>query len=577
MNSQITILKFGSSILRSEDDLPVAVHEIYRRWRGGERVLIVVSAFGETTDCLLRQAESFCSEPDDSIVAALLATGEARSAALLGLALQKSGVAAKVLSPAQVGLKTAGDKLDGEPVAVKVEKLCAELETAIVIVSGFVGQTETGDLTLLGRGGSDFTALFLAKELGAKCVLLKDFAGLYESDPASAFARPRRFTRANWQTALQVGGKVVQPKAVCFAEKHRLKFYISAPNSAAQTEIGGGTNEFAASDNSGKPLKVALLGCGTVGGGVYQRLAALPDFFEIVGVSDRHRAKTLAAGVPESLLIENPADLIERDCDAVVELFGKIEPTIDLVKYALQLKRNVVSANKALFAAEGVNLEKLARERGARICLSAAVGGAMPALEIVEHLRGKIRSVSGIVNGTCNFICDELAKNSDFDAAVRAAQIAGFAEADPTLDLNGTDAAQKMILLARQAFGANLSLADIDRKGIENLDSKTLRRAIEKGLVVRLIAECRQTAGKISASVKPVELPATHPFAIVQGAQNCLKIETTDGKIKFTRGRGAGREATTEAVLADLFDLWRETAAAKSFVKFAAGTAEVTR
>lgn len=571
MESQITVLKFGSSVLRSEADLPRVVHEIYRHWRSGSSVLVVVSALGATTDELVRRAENLCGSPHPSSLAALLATGEATSAALLGLAVHRAGIPVKILSPEQVSLRTTGATLDAEPVAADVGRLRKELQSAIVIVSGFVGISEEGDLTLLGRGGSDYTALFLAEKLGGCCVLVKDVAGLYESNPNDSRFRPRRFARANWKTANTVGGGFVQPKAARFAEKHRLNFSITAPGASVETEICGGTDKLALPESKIAPSKVALLGCGTIGGGVYQRLADLPEFFEIVGVAERNVDKALAAGVPVNLITTNAKQLIEKNCDVVVELIGGIETAGAFVARALNLKRRVVTANKALLAGEINRLENLAEKRGVKIHYSAAVGGVMPALETVSQARisNQLRSFSGIVNGTCNFICDELAAGNDFASAVQSARESGFAEADPQLDLNGTDAAQKLILLARAAFGVTLSLSAIQREGIENLDTAQVRNAIEKGNVIRLVAECRQTTNEIEASVKPIELPVSHPFAQTRGAENCLRLETANGKIKFLRGRGAGRWATTEAVIADLFDARSEFSAAKWRAKFA--------
>ena len=185
-NNKIIVLKFGSSVLRNENDLPRAVHEIYRWWRQGAQVLVVASALGNTTDRLLRCAESVCAEPERSMLATLLATGEAASTALLGLALNQAGIAARVLDPVQAGLRTVGGTLDADLIAVDAGRLNRELQKAVVVLPGFIGRGESGNTTLLGRGGSDLTALFLAHRLGGRCVLLKDVDGIYSSDPATA-------------------------------------------------------------------------------------------------------------------------------------------------------------------------------------------------------------------------------------------------------------------------------------------------------------------------------------------------------------------------------------------------------
>ena len=558
MSSKITVLKFGSSVLRDEADLPRAVHEIYRHWRHGSQVLVVVSAIGQTTDELLRRAENLASEPHAQSVATLLATGETTSASLLGIALHRSGLPVKVFDAGQVHLRTTGNALDAEPISVDADKLREHLATSIVVVPGFVGVSDSGDTTLLGRGGSDLTALFLAERLEAHAVLIKDVHGLYESDPNVGDKRPRRFARASWETALRVGHQVVQDKAVRFARDRGVNFSITACGSRHSTVIDNGQDELVFDRPESPALRVALLGCGTVGGGVFRALAALPEFFEIVAVADRNWKKAASVGVPDRVFTDDATAAIERDCDVVIELFGGIEPTRSYIERALDLGRHVVTANKALLAQEVDRLEYLAERRSVTLRYSAAVGGVMPALEAVSRTSG-IRRFSGIVNGTCNFICDELIKGTDFSDAVCAAQAAGFAEADPTLDISGTDAAQKLSLLARSAFGIRLSADDIAVEGVTALDASLATDATARGNVIRLIAECNKTNDGFEASVRPMELSSSHPFALAKGAENRLILETTDGKTTVLSGRGAGRWPTTEAIVADLFDLHRET------------------
>jgi|GEM_PF-6070526 len=181
----------------------------------------------------------------------------------------------------------------------------------------------------------------------------------------------------------------------------------------------------------------------------------------------------------------------------------------------------------------------------------------MPALESAYRLTitDRPKAIRGIVNGTCNFVCDQLATGRSFESAVKLAQKKGFAEADPTLDLDGTDAAQKLVLLIRAAFGIDLSLGSISRKGIERLNTSAVLHAASSGNAVRLVAECEKTLNGIDARVRLAEFPADHPFARTKGADNCLLIETERGEEILLRGRGAGRYATSESVIADLFDI----------------------
>lgn len=212
--SKIVVLKFGSSVLRSEEDLPNAVHEIYRWWRDGAQVVVVVSALGDTTDQLMRRAERICERPHKSVLPSLLATGEATASALLTLQLNKVGIPARLLDEVQAKLRTVGGGIDAIPMSVDAARLLGDSRRAVVVLPGFVGRDEHGDQTVLGRGGSDLTALFLAQQLRAHCVLVKDVDGLYTSDPACTSVRASRFAEVSYDTAIRLGGTVVQGKAV---------------------------------------------------------------------------------------------------------------------------------------------------------------------------------------------------------------------------------------------------------------------------------------------------------------------------------------------------------------------------
>ncbi len=556
-NAPIVVLKFGSSVLRSETDLPTAVHEIYRWWKQGNQVVAVVSAFGNTTDELTRRARAVCERPGDALVAALLATGEAASSALLGLALNRAGIPANVLDAEQAGFCTQGSTLDADLVSVDVVNVLKGLQNGVVVLPGFVGRNENGQTTLLGRGGSDLTALFLAQQLGGTCRLIKDVDGLYTSDPNSRGGHPAyRFARISYRTARSVGGEVVQQKTIDFAEKHRLRLLVSSVGSENATEIGPYADRIEVTDSVCNPLRVVILGCGTVGGGVYQRLAQLPQLFKVVGVGTRNIERAIQEDIPVHLLTTRLEKLIEEPADVVIELIGGLEPARTLVTRAITLGRHVVTANKALLSTHLNELQDLANKQGVSLLYSASVGGVTPAFEAIKRARlsDSLTCVSGILNGTTNFILDELSKGSTYETAIKLAQQFGYAEADPTLDLNGSDAAQKLILLVRDAFDFDLPFESIDRKGIDGID-ETIANSLKGNRSVRLVAECRRTAAGFDASVRPVEIESHHPFARTNGAGNCLVIETTNEKTWAVTGQGAGRWPTTEAVIGDLFDL----------------------
>ena len=564
--AEIVVLKFGSSVLRSEDDLPDIVHEIYRYWRAGAQVLAVVSAFGNSTDELLYRAQNICAEPDDIALATLLATGEATASALLTLALHRAGIPAQILNAAQAGLRTSGNVLDAQLQGLDVARLRSALKHSVVVLPGFVGHDENCRTTLLGRGGSDFSAVFVAERLNGRCVLVKDVAGLYTSDPAHSVKAPPRFAEVTYPTAGRVAGTLIQPKAIRLAETHRLRIHATSLAAATGTEIGTDVDRIGRSESRHPPLQVAVLGCGIVGGGVYERLAALPELFTIAGVAVRNASRARQPHVAHELLTEEVDALIERPCDVVVELIGGTEAAAELISRALRLGRHVVTANKAVIAAHGEQLHSLAQENNVTLRYNAAVGGAMPALETISRAKGisPIRSISGVLNGTTNFILDQLVSGSDFQEAIGAAQRMGYAEADPTLDLDGTDAAQKLIILARAAFDICLRLDAVDREGLELLNLDGLRSAHTKGRVVRLVASARRDDDGIVASVAPTDLPAGHPLGSVTGAENRLLIELESGVTLSVSAVGAGRWPTAESVMADLLDLRREWSPAQT-------------
>src|SRR5215469_14734889 len=286
MRQLIAVLKFGSSVLRSEDDLPRVVDEIYRWVRGGHRVIAVVSALGNTTDQLFAKARSFGDCSDHSITE-LVAIGEATSAALLGLALDRAGIPCMTLDAKRIGLETCGRVLDASPQRLNSAALLKALaDCPVAIVPGYIGCAENERTSLLGRGGSDLTALFIAHQVNAGlCRLIKDVDGLYECDPAESIARPLRYRTIRWDEALELGGNIIQPKAIQYSQSQQLSFEVAAPGSSQPTLVGPARAAFYPSESPTFPLKVGLLGLGTVGAGVYQSLSSYPELFELTGIA----------------------------------------------------------------------------------------------------------------------------------------------------------------------------------------------------------------------------------------------------------------------------------------------------
>lgn len=239
MSDPIIVLKFGGSVLLDELHVRAAAEEVSRFVREGYRVVAVVSALEGATDRLIAQARHYGPNPHEAATATLLATGELTSTALLGLALDALGVSVETLDAAGIGLRTTGDVLDASPVSLDAEAVRRALSRVrAIVVPGFVGRDEHNRTTLLGRGGSDLTALFIARHLGAACRLVKDVDGLYEWDPARPGPAPRRYASLPWDGALALDGTIVQHKAVRWARGQGLAFEVGALGAREATRVG---------------------------------------------------------------------------------------------------------------------------------------------------------------------------------------------------------------------------------------------------------------------------------------------------------------------------------------------------
>jgi homoserine dehydrogenase len=557
----LIVLKFGSSVLSHDRRLVVAVHEIYRWVREGWRVLAVVSAIGDETDHLFDRARQYGDSLNDSVVASLVATGETTSAALLALALERAGLPAILLDAARLGLRARGPVLMSDPYEVDCDVIARTFEEyPVAIVPGYVGVGEDRGVALFGRGGSDLTAIFLATQLGADaCRLLKDVNGLYERDPALVSALPpRRYKTLTFDAALALGGGVVQPKAVHFAKTNGLEFEVAGLGTGDPTYVGARTVGFYQNDFAPARLTVGVLGLGFVGLGVYRALMQATDTFELVGVAVRSVGAREEIDPP--ILSGDPWEVLNREPDVVVELMGGTVPAREIIAAALERGIHVVTANKAVMARDGEQLHRIAKLSGARLLYSAAVGGAVPMLEAVARVasQGPIREIEGVLNGTTSFVLDKLAGGTSFDEAVELARAKGFAEADPTYDLDGTDAANKLALLARAGFEVSLPLSAIRRTGIHTCDPDWVRVSSEAGFTVRLVARVKRKDEEIRACVAPEALPPGHLLARSAGEGNSLLVHPISGDPVYLYGKGAGRWPTTEAVLADLFEIARD-------------------
>jgi homoserine dehydrogenase len=354
--------------------------------------------------------------------------------------------------------------------------------------------------------------------------------------------------------------------------------------SRPQTDAG---SEPAASPlHSRQPLRVALLGCGTVGSEVARLIidsaadlhARIGRPLELVGIAVR-RLNRPRAGIDAELFTADAEALVSRpDVDLVIEVIGGIEPARSLILSALRHGASVVTANKALLAEDGATLFTAAEKAGVDLYFEAAVAGAIPIVRpLRESLVGdEITSVIGIVNGTTNFILDKMdTEGAGFAETLADAQALGYAEADPTADVEGFDAAAKAAILASLAFHSRVTAADVYREGITDVTTSDIASAREIGSVVKLLAICEladqpDAAGQRSVSVRvhPAMIPRSHPLASVGGAYNAVFVESRSaGRLMFY-GPGAGGSPTASAVLGDLVTV------ARNRVRGAAGPGE---
>jgi homoserine dehydrogenase len=510
---------------------------------------------------LLAQAREISAIPDPLATAQLLATGERTAAALLGIALDRAGVRSRVLDPHELGMAVMGGPLDSEPTDVDAHKLHSLLDRfRVLVLPGFFGYARDGALHLLGRGGSDLSAVFLARALRARrCRLLKDVDGVYEFDPTQpGGAVPRRFSSLDYGDALRVAGPLIQPKAVSFLASRRAAAEVAALGLAHESVVHSGATALAHGEPAGTPWRVLLLGLGTVGFGVYQRLLAMPQAFTPMAALVLDRIRHQARGVPGHLLHSSEDAILSLRPDVVVDALPGSGPSYRLVHHFLSRGIDVVSANKALLAEHGAVLAAAQRSSGATLRYAAAVGGSAPMLEAVDGAvsRAPLSAIAGVLNGTCNFVLQRCAQGTSLAEAVAEAQALGFAEADPSEDLSGRDAERKLRILAERAFGEPLLFVTVEPLTADV--ARGAHAASLRGEALRQVARVRREKGRWCGQVTFEALRGGHPLAGVTKEWNALLLTHEDGRSVCVMGRGAGRWPTTEALMADLFEVHRQ-------------------
>lgn len=316
-----------------------------------------------------------------------------------------------------------------------------------------------------------------------------------------------------------------------------------------------------------KKIRIGLLGLGQIGSGLYKILTGKKKFFErqlgvsfeIVRIGEKFLNRKREIRPPKSIMTKNALSVVrDPSVDVVVELIGGTNAARMLIKEALKEGKHVVTANKALLAEYGDEIFELAHKMRRWICFEASVGGGIPCIKALREglVANHIESIYAIINGTTNYILTQMTETGmDFSEALARAQAKGYAEADPTLDIQGIDAAHKLAILARFAFGGRVKFDDIYSEGISQISSDDIAFAKEFGYVIKLLAIAKKTTDGVEARVQPTLLPQSHILANVNQSFNAILMRGDEvGDVMFY-GRGAGPHPTASAIIADLVDI----------------------
>jgi len=320
---------------------------------------------------------------------------------------------------------------------------------------------------------------------------------------------------------------------------------------------------------SARPLNVGLIGLGTVGSQVAERMLSWgPQLSRRAGVElclkrvlVRDVAKRRTVEVSSDLLTADPADILgDQSIEVMIEVAGGDEPIRSYVEQAIRAGKHVITANKVVMAKHGPELLDLAAEKNVDVYFEAAVGGGIPLISAfrTDLQANRIERVSAVINGTTNYVLGRMASAGlPMQDAVREAQDAGYAEADPTDDIGGFDATYKLAILASIAYEIKVRPDEIFREGIEGIEPVDFRYARELGYAIKLIAHTQRHPGRVEARVHPAMIPLDHPLARVEGAENAVFVEgDLVGQVLLV-GQGAGGRPTASAVVGDLIDLAR--------------------
>ena len=317
-------------------------------------------------------------------------------------------------------------------------------------------------------------------------------------------------------------------------------------------------------------VKIGIIGLGNIGCGTLSILTENREILserigatiDVVRAADLDLDRTRLVSIPKSILTTDALDVVrDPEVQIVVELIGGIEPARSYILEAIEHGKHVVTANKALLSEHWQELVEKAEEKGVSLLYEGSVAGGIPLIRAIKVglVANRIRSVTGIINGTCNYVLSRMsAEKLSFGEALSMAQEMGYAEADPAMDVEGIDAAQKLSILVNLCFDVPVSYQDLPYQGITELTPMDLEMAEEFGYRVKLLASARNTDGKVQAWVHPALVPEKHPLAAVENVYNAVYIEDDNLGPSLYYGRGAGGLPTGSAVVADIVSCSRD-------------------
>ena len=547
---KLVVLKFGSSVLTDSDRYQDVALEIYRWYRAGYRTIAVVSAMGTTTDALLAETRLHHRWADDGITAHLLASGECISAARLGLALDRFGIPARVLEPVGLGLKTAGPILDARCVQLESGRILDALDACpVVVVPGFVGQDELGNVTLLGRGGTDLSALFIAEALAAEsCHLVKDVDGLYDLDPALHPEAASKFELANYNDVLALDEGIVQHKAVQFAMVNERPFLVRSLNHNEGTKVCSQPSLLATAGKASVPLRLAVFGEGDLLGCLKDMANRFGDFFEVVFAAN-----------PESIDLADGQSIATRwnRPQMLVDLGHGKSASQTIAALALEQGMGLLSTNSEFLAESGPSLKSLFEAQNLPFLVDAAVGGVLPVAETIARLSGtgQVRVVEALLSWPAQFVLNRILAGESLESASEEAKALGISSQALARELAGQSSLHQFLVCLNLGLALDLAPSQIGVHSLKSLAGQFKTLGNDPSWHWRYLARLDLDPNAIEVKIDVRRLNASHPLVSLPPDGIGICIYLRNGKQIVLHGRDSHPRSRILAVLGSLLSV----------------------